>query len=261
MIVVDHVSKTYSGGKRANDDISLEIKKGEIYGLLGPNGAGKSTLLKMMTGTLNIDRGDIILNGSSITKKPFDAKKNFAFVSDSPDNFLRLTGIEYLNFIADVYEVSTDTRQERIVKLAQSLGMEEALGKSIQSYSHGMRQKMMVMGALVVNPPIWILDEPLIGLDPRSAFNLKKMMKEHAQAGNTVIFSTHVLEVAQNLVTRIGIINKGKLIFDGTFEELQATQHTDSSLEDIFLEMTDNDMPFNSTQALSDETITDHQEL
>lgn len=239
MIEISQVTKVYSGGHKANDNISLTINKGEIFGLLGPNGAGKSTLLKMMTGVLNIDSGDITLNGYSITQQPLEAKRTFAFVSDSPDNFLRLTGIEYLNFVADIYGVDTQTRQQRIEKLGHDLGMTDALGNQIQSYSHGMRQKMMVMGALVLNPPIWILDEPLIGLDPRSAFNLKSMMRAHAQAGNIVIFSTHVLEVAQSLVDRLGILNKGALIFSGTLDELRNQQQSNESLEEMFLELTD----------------------
>lgn len=239
MIEISNVSKTYTGGKKANDHISLTINNGEIFGLLGPNGAGKSTLLKMMTGVLNIDEGEIKLNGYSITTQPVEAKRTFAFVSDSPDNFLRLTGLEYLNFIADIYDIDTQTRQLRIQQLAKDLGMTEALGDRIQSYSHGMRQKMMVMGALVLNPPIWILDEPLIGLDPKSSHNLKRMMVEHAAKGNTVVFSTHVLEVAQGLVNRLGIIDKGRVIFQGTLDELRGQQQSDDSLEELFLELTD----------------------
>lgn len=238
MIQIQAVTKTYPNGKRANDAISLTIEPGEIFGLLGPNGAGKSTLLKVMTGIISASSGDVILNGKSITHEPLEAKRQFAFVSDSPDNFLRLRGIEYLNFIADMYDVSTEARTERLERLGAQLELSDVLGSPIQSYSHGMRQKIMVMGALVVNPPIWILDEPLIGLDPKSAFNLKVMIKEHAAQGNIVIFSTHVLEVAQNLVNRLAILDNGRLIFAGTLEDLRIQQQSSSSLEDLFLRLT-----------------------
>lgn len=239
MIEVSSVTKVFSGGKRANDDISFTIKPGEIFGLLGPNGAGKSTLLKLMTGVLNLDHGDIRLHGHSIKTEPLEAKKCFAFVSDSPDNYLRLTGLEYLNFICDIFEIPTAERKERIERIAGCFSLTNALGSYISTYSHGMRQKIMVTGALVVDPPIWILDEPLIGLDPRSAYNLKHLMREHANKGNIVLFSTHVLEVAQSLVDRLAIINSGKLIFEGTLAELQHKQNSSENLEALFLELTD----------------------
>ncbi len=239
MIDIQAVSKVYPGGKRANDNISFTIEEGSIFGLLGPNGAGKSTLLKLMTGVLKLDHGDIFLNSHSIKTSPLEAKRQFAFVTDSPDNFLRLTGLEYLNFVSDVYQIDTALRQERIQRFSEQLGMQDALPNQINSYSHGMRQKMMVMGALVVNPPIWILDEPLIGLDPRSAYNLKQLMKEHVAQGNTVVFSTHVLEVAQSLVDKLAIINQGRLIFCGSLEQLREQQDSDQGLEEIFLEITD----------------------
>ncbi|MDO5044145.1 MAG: ABC transporter ATP-binding protein [Coriobacteriia bacterium] len=239
MIDIQHVFKNYGPEKRANDDISLQIYPGEIFGLIGPNGSGKSTLFKQMTGVLSPDYGDIILNGKSITKEPLEAKKTFAFVSDTPDNFLRLKGIEYLNFICNIYGIAKDERKVRIDILAKEFNMLDDLGKEINSYSHGMRQKMMVMGALVINPDIWILDEPMVGLDPRSAFILKNRMRKHADGGNIVVFSTHVLEVAEQIVDRLAIINKGKIIFTGTLDQLREAHQSSGTLEQIFLELTD----------------------
>ena len=171
---------------------------------------------------------------------PLKAKKEFGFVPDSPDMFLRLKGIEYLNFMADLYDVSTEDRKERINHLSERFEMASALTDKIQSYSHGMRQKIVIMGALIHNPPIWILDEPLTGLDPKSAYELKEMMKEHAKAGKVVLFSTHVLEVAEKLCHKVAIINKGKLLFLGTLDQLKANYAKDESLENIFLEITKN---------------------
>lgn len=239
MISIQNVSKTYGNtGKKAVDSINWKIPDGSITGFIGPNGAGKSTTLKMITGIVTPDEGQITLNGCDIRHSPLDAKKQFGFVSDSPDKFLRLKGIEYLGFCADIYEVPQSDRRLRIDSLARRFDMTDALGSTIMSYSHGMRQKIMVMGALLHNPSIWILDEPLTGLDPNSAFILKDMMREHASAGNTVLFSTHVLEIAEKLCDQVAIINHGKIIFTGTLEELKAQYPKDASLESIFLEMT-----------------------
>lgn len=241
MISIDSITKTYNGSHLAVDNLNLEIKDGEIFGLLGPNGAGKTTTIKMITGIISQTMGKITINGLNIVKEPVEAKEQFGYVPDNPDMFLRLTGLEYLNFMADVYGVSAEERQEKIEELAYKFEMEEALGDKIQSYSHGMRQKVVIMGVLIHSPRVWILDEPLTGLDPKSAFMLKEMMREHADAGNTVLFSTHVLEVAEKVCDRVAIINKGQLIFVGTLEQMRAEFKSNESLEDIFLEITGNE--------------------
>lgn len=239
MIQISNVSKTYSkNGVKAVDSMNLTIADGKITAFIGPNGAGKTTTLKMITGVTSIDEGSISINGIDITKEPTKAKMQFGFVSDTPDNFLRLKGIEYLSFLADIYGIGKEERKKVIYDLAERFGMTDALSSKIISYSHGMRQKMMVMGALIHNPSVWILDEPLTGLDPQSAYSLKEMMHEHADKGNSVIFSTHVLEVAEKLCDEIVIINKGKVIFVGTMDELKAKYPSEQTLENIFLEMT-----------------------
>lgn len=237
MISIKNVSKVYAGTKKAVDNLSLTIEDGQILAYIGPNGAGKSTTLKMMTGIISSTEGSIEINGYDIAKNPIEAKKQFGFVPDSPDMFLRLKGIEYLNFMADIYDVDEESRNERITRYAEKFEMTGALNDKILSYSHGMRQKIILMGALVHNPSVWILDEPLTGLDPKSSYALKEMMREHAEAGNTVIFSTHVLEVAEKLCDKVAIINKGTLVFNGTLEELK--NGNDGSLEEIFLDMTE----------------------
>ena len=192
MIEIKNVSKKYKKDKNVIDNLNLEIKDGEIFGFLGPNGAGKTTTIKMITGILEIDKGDILIDKKSITKEPLEAKKQMGLVSDNPDVFLKLKGIEYLNFIADVYEVSTEDRMERIKKLAEKFEIINVLNNKIESYSHGMRQKLIIIGALLHNPKNWILDEPMTGLDPKSSFELKNMMRKHANQNNTVFFSTHI---------------------------------------------------------------------
>lgn len=241
MIKINNVSKEYvKGGDKAVDSITWEVEDGKITGFIGPNGAGKSTTLKMITGVIVPTSGSITINGTDISANPIEAKKKFAFVSDTPDNFLKLKGIEYLNFVADIYGVSEKDRKERIISLADRFEMTNALEKTMADFSHGMRQKMMIMGALIHQPSVWILDEPLVGLDPNSAHILKEMMKEHAAKGNTVLFSTHVLEVAEKLCDKIAIINKGKLVYSGTLEELKEKYSGEDSLESIFLEVTKN---------------------
>ncbi|MGL4850324.1 MAG: ABC transporter ATP-binding protein [Clostridium sp.] len=240
MIKITDVTKKY-GKKNAVEVMNLEIKDGEIFGLLGPNGAGKTTTIKMITGITSISVGDIDINGFDITKKPLEAKREFGYVPDSPDMFLKFTGIEYVNFMADAYGVPKKEREARIKELSKTFEMEGALGETISSYSHGMRQKIVIIGVLVHNPRVWILDEPLTGLDPKSAYILKDMMRKHADEGNSVLFSTHVLEVAEKVCDRVGIIKKGKLIFVGTLEELKEKFAEDESLEKIFLEMTENE--------------------
>ncbi len=241
MIKIENVSKSYIKGKKSIDNLNLEIKNGEIFGFLGPNGAGKTTTIKMITGILNPDEGDIYIDGKSIEKEPLEAKRNFGFVPDSPDMFLKLKGIEYLNFLAEIYEIPSDIRKERIEFLTKKFEIYENLNSEIESYSHGMRQKIVICGVLLNNPKNWILDEPMTGLDPKSSFDLKEMMREHSRNGNTVFFSTHVLEVAEKLCDRVGIINKGKLVFVGTFEEMKKQFREDTSLENLFLEITENE--------------------
>lgn len=244
MIEILNVEKSYNGATKAVDKLNLVIPDGEIFGFLGPNGAGKTTAIKMITGILNADGGTIRINGKDIRKDGIEAKKQFGFVPDSPDMFLRLKGIEYLNFMGDIYEVPGDVRKKRIENLAERFEMTYSLGDLIQSYSHGMRQKIMLIGALLHDPAVWILDEPMTGLDPKASHILKEMMREHADSGKTVFFSTHVLEVAEKICDRIAIINKGKILFCGTFEEMKEHFRQDDSnesLEKMFLEMTENE--------------------
>ncbi|UYX50150.1 ABC transporter ATP-binding protein [Bacillus thuringiensis] len=241
MIEIKNVSKSYNGSTYAVKDLSLSVPSGEIFGFLGPNGAGKSTTIKMITGIHGVDKGTITINGKDIMKNPMEAKRTFGYVPDSPDMFLRLKGIEYLNFMADMYEVPKEVRQERIESLAKKFDLYNALSDQIQSYSHGMRQKIVIIGVLVHEPDVWILDEPLTGLDPKSAYILKEMMREHADKGKIVFFSTHVLEVAEKICDRVAIINKGNLQFKGNLNEMRDHFKSNESLEKMFLEMTGNE--------------------
>lgn len=241
MIEIKGVTKSYSGTVKAVNQIDLSVRRGEIFGFLGPNGAGKTTTIKMITGIIQADSGSIVINDVDIANDPLQAKKQFGYVPDSPDLFLRLKGIEYLNFMADMYEVNRTLRKERIEAIAPRFEMDRVLNDTIQSYSHGMRQKIVLMGALIHHPALWILDEPLTGLDPKSSFILKEMMREHADSGKTVFFSTHVLEVAEKLCDRVAIINKGEIIFCGTFAEMQQHFKSEGSLEKLFLELTANE--------------------
>ena len=241
MIQIKGISKSYVKGKKSVDNLTLNINDGEIFGFLGPNGAGKTTTIKMITGVLNPDEGDILIDNNSILTNPIEAKKSFGFVPDNPDMFLRLKGIEYLNFIADIYEIPVDERAEKIENLAKNFEIYDVLNNPMQSYSHGMRQKIIIISVLLHNPKNWILDEPMTGLDPKSSFDLKEKMREHAKNGNSVFFSTHVLEVAEKLCDRIGIINKGKLVFVGTYEEMKQKFKEEASLEKLFLELTEDE--------------------
>lgn len=240
MIRIKNVTKIYNNNVKAVDNLNLTVNDGEIVGFIGPNGAGKTTALKMLTGILEPTTGEIYINKYNIEEEPLKAKQEIGYISDNPDMFLRLKGIEFLNLIADIYKVDTKTRQKRIKDLAKTFELENALNDQMQNYSHGMRQKMMVMAALIHNPSVWILDEPLIGLDPKSAFALKKMMRQHADAKNSVLFSTHVLEVAEKLCDKIIVINHGKTIFYGTLDELKE-KYDKKDLEKIFLEMVDHE--------------------
>ena len=241
MIKIENVTKSYVKGKKSVDNLNLEIKDGEIFGFLGPNGAGKTTTINMITGILEIDEGNIFIDGESIMENPIEAKKKMGLVPDNPDIFLKLKGIEYLNFIADVYEVNTEDRVKKIKELAQKFEIIDVLNNKIESYSHGMRQKLIIIGVLLHDPKNWILDEPMTGLDPKSSFELKKMMREHANKNNTVFFSTHILEVAEKICDRIGIIDKGKLLFVGTYEEMKKELKENKSLEELFMEIIKND--------------------
>lgn len=237
MIQIKNVSKKY-GDFQAVKDLDVEIRDGEIFGLLGPNGAGKSTTLKMITGITDITKGDILIDGHSIKSDPQNAKRSFGFVMDSPDMFLRLKAIEYLTFIGKIYKMDRATLKNQIEKLAKLLEIYDSLNDFIANMSHGMRQKIMVIGALVHNPKTWILDEPMTGLDPASQHKIKTLMRGHADESKAVLFSTHVLEVAEKLCDRIGIINKGQLVFVGALDELRSLRASSQSLEDIFLEIT-----------------------
>ncbi|WP_100011379.1 ABC transporter ATP-binding protein [Lentibacillus sediminis] len=238
MIEIHDVSKNFPSRNKAIDTLNLTVPDGKIVGFLGPNGAGKATTIKMMTGILPIDEGSITLNGRDIAKEPIAAKKIFGYVPDAPDMFLRLKGMEYLNLIGDIFDVPKELRQTRIEQLTKQFNIYDALNDHIQTYSHGMRQKIIVTGVLLHDPAIWILDEPLTGLDPKSSYMLKEMMREHADNGNTVFFSSHGLEVVEQLCDEVAIVNKGKLIFYGTIEELREKYQSDQSLENVFLELT-----------------------
>lgn len=240
MIEIKNVSKKYKKNDKVIDNLNLEIKDGEIFGFLGPNGAGKTTTIKMITGILEIDEGDIFIDNKSIIKEPIEAKKLMGLVPDNPDVFLKLKGIEYLNFIADVYDVSTEDRIQKIKELAEKFEIINVLNNKIESYSHGMRQKLIIIGVLLHDPKNWILDEPMTGLDPKSSFELKNIMREHANKNNTVFFSTHVLDVAERLCDRIGIIDNGKLLFVGTYEDLKNELKENKSLEELFMEIIKN---------------------
>lgn len=238
MIKLENISKSYVRGKKSVDSLNLEIKDGEIFGFLGPNGAGKTTTIKMITGILNADEGRILVDDKDIKKESISAKKTIGFVPDTPDIFLKLKGIEYLNFMGDIYEVPKEIRKQRIEELTKKFEIYDNLNEEMQGYSHGMRQKIILCGALLNNPKNWILDEPMTGLDPKASYDLKEMMRKHAKEGNCVFFSTHVLEVAEKLCDRVGIINKGKLIFVGTFEEMKTKLKDNGTLEELFLEIT-----------------------
>lgn len=238
MIEVQNYTKQY-GDKTVVNDISFTAKDGAITGFIGHNGAGKSTTIKAITGVIKPTKGTILINGIDIAKDALNAKRQFGYVSDSPDHFLRLNGLEYLHFMADIYDTPEEGRAEFIENYAKRFGIYDSLNNSILSYSHGMRQKIMIMGALIHNPSVWILDEPMTGLDPQSAFELKQMMREHVAQGNSVFFSTHVLEVAEKLCDEICIIKNGELLFSGTLDELKETHKSQASLENIFLELTE----------------------
>lgn len=240
MLKLQNISKTYGKGKvKAVDNVNLEIRPGEIFGFLGPNGAGKTTTIKMIVGLLKPDEGNIFLENINVWEEPLKAKSQISYVPDTPEIYDKLKGIEYLNFIADMYEIPKDIRHERIEKYLEVFDLKHAIGDIIGSYSHGMKQKLVLISALIHEPKLFILDEPMVGLDPKSSFQLKEIMRERCDEGNTVFFSTHVLEVAEKLCDRIAIINKGKIVALGTMEELRSHAEEKESLENIFLELTE----------------------
>lgn len=240
MIELKNISKAYLKNKNIIENLNLTIKNGEIFGFLGPNGAGKTTTIKMITGIIKPSNGEVYIDGISINEKPLEAKKNFSYVPDSPDMFLSLTGNEYLNFMADMYDISLKIRTERINNFATQFEIIENLDQRILEYSHGMRQKIVLIGALLNDSNNLILDEPMVGLDPKAAYVLKKIMREYANANKTVLFSTHVLEIAEKICDRVCIINKGEIIAIGTIDEIKQ-KFNNGTLENIFLEITEDE--------------------
>ena len=232
MLKIEHLTKIY-GNKRAVDDLSLHINAGEIYVFIGHNGAGKTTTLKSVVGILQFDEGEITINGTSIKDDPLTCKKQIAYIPDNPDLYDYMTGIKYLNFIADIFEVGAKERTERIEKYAAAFEITGDLGSPIASYSHGMKQKLAIISAWLHEPHLIIMDEPFVGLDPKAAHLLKGMMREVCDKGGAIFFSTHVLEVAEKLCDKVAIIKDGKLIRFGTMEEVKG----DESLEQVFLEL------------------------
>ncbi len=232
MLKIEHLTKTY-GDKKAVDNLNLHIKPGEIYGFIGHNGAGKTTTLKSVVGILQFDEGEILINGKSVRTAPLDCKRDIAYIPDNPDLYDFMTGIKYLNFIADIFKVSVADRQERIRKYADLFELTADLAQPIAAYSHGMKQKLAIIAAWLHRPKLIIMDEPFVGLDPKASHLLKGMMRDVCDAGSAIFFSTHVLEVAEKLCDKVAIIKGGKLIRSGTMEEVKG----DDSLEEVFLEL------------------------
>ncbi len=240
MIEISGVSKSYNHGQvKAVQELSLEVRSGEIFGFLGPNGAGKTTTIKMIVGLLKPDAGTIRVNGLDNQKEALACKRQTGYVPDFPAIYERLTGLEYFNFIGDIYGVERSQRLERMEKWLELFELEKAVANPIQSYSHGMKQKIVLLAALLPAPRVLVLDEPLVGLDPRAAHSLKEIMRQHCDGGGTLFFSTHIMEVAEKLCDRIGIIHKGRLIACGRMDELRNLAKDTRSLEDIFLELTE----------------------
>ena len=236
MLRIEHLSKAYSE-KKAVDDLNLHIAPGEIYGFIGHNGAGKTTTLKSVAGILQFDQGEIYVDGKSIRTQPLECKRTFAYIPDNPDLYDYMTGIKYLNFVADIFGVSAADRQDRIRQYAGLFELTEDLAQPIAAYSHGMKQKLALISAFVHAPRLLVLDEPFVGLDPQAAFRLKEMMHELCEQGGAIFFSTHVLEVAEKLCNRIAIIRRGRLVACGPTEEIRG----DSSLEEVFLEVVEHE--------------------
>lgn len=233
MLQIKNFSKVYKGNIKAVDNVTLEVNEGEIHGFIGHNGAGKTTTIKSVVGILDFEDGEILIDGKSIKEKPIECKKLIAYIPDNPDVYDNLTGIQYLNFIADIYEVESDKRTELINKYSEVFEIKESLGDIISSYSHGMKQKIVIIGALIHEPKLLILDEPFVGLDPKASYKLKEIMKELCNNNTSIFFSTHVLEVAEKLCDKISIIKSGKIVVQGNMEDIVK----DKSLEDVFMEL------------------------
>ena len=236
MLKIINVSKSYKN-KKAIENISIEVNKGEVFGFIGHNGAGKTTTIKSIVGIHNFEEGDILINSKSIKENPIECKKDIAYIPDNPDIYESLTGIQYLNFIADIFKVSKNEREEKIKYDSEKFEINKSLGDLISSYSHGMKQKLVIISALIHSPKVLILDEPFVGLDPKASFILKEIMREFCNNGGCIFFSTHVLEVAEKICDKIGIIKGGKLISYGKTNEVVG----DKSLENIFMEMIENE--------------------
>lgn len=236
MLVIKNLSKNF-GTKKAVNNISFEVKSGEIFGFLGPNGAGKTTTIKMVVGILIQDAGNISVGGIDTIEDSIESKKKFAYIPDNPDLYENMTGIQYLNFIADVFDVSKEDREKRIDEYSEVFEIKDDLNLYISGYSHGMKQKLAIISALVHDPDLMILDEPMVGLDPKSAYNLKNIMRKRCEQGKSIFFSTHVMEVAEKMCDRVAIIKNGNIIAIGSIDEIK-TNSQNSSLEDIFLELT-----------------------
>ena len=232
MLRIEHLTKTY-GEKKAVDDLSLHILPGEIFGFIGHNGAGKSTTIKSAVGILKFDEGMISICGKNIKDDPVACKRDLAYIPDNPDLYEFMSGIKYLNFIADIFAIPADERQEKIRKYADLFELTQDLGQPVSAYSHGMKQKLAVISAWLHDPKLVVMDEPFVGLDPKASHLLKEMMREHCDKGGAIFFSTHVLEVAEKLCDKVAIIKQGKLVKEGTMEEVKG----DDSLEEVFLEL------------------------
>ncbi len=237
MLKIENYTMCYNGKTKACDNISLTVENGDIFGFIGHNGAGKSTTIKAVVGVLDFTEGEITIDGHSVKRDPMECKKITAYIPDNPDLYEHLTGLQYLNFIADVFEISKSDRLSRIHKYAEMFEIEKSLGDMISSYSHGMKQKVAIIGALIHNPRLLVLDEPFVGLDPKAALVLKTLMKEICANGGCVFFSTHVLEVAEKLCNKIAIIKNGKIIVSGNTQELT----NGKSLEDVFMEVVEDE--------------------
>ncbi len=237
MIEIKDFSKQYGNGKRAVDHLTLTIESGDIYGFIGHNGAGKSTTIKSIAGVLDFEEGEILIDGHSIKTEPMACKQMMAYIPDNPDLYEHLTGIQYLNFIGDIFGVSKEKREERIRRYGDLFGITNSLGDLISSYSHGMKQKLAIISALIHKPKVLLLDEPFVGLDPKASLDLKNMMHEMCAEGCAIFFSTHVLEVAEKLCNKIAIINEGRLVESGEMETVIKNQ----SLEEVFMEVVENE--------------------
>ena len=237
MLSIEGFSKIYKGNKKAVDNISLKVNKGEIFGFIGHNGAGKTTTIKSIVGINEFDEGEILVYGKSIKAEPIECKKLMAYIPDNPDIYGSLTGIQYLNFVADVYEVDKGEREKLIKKYSDAFELTENLGSLVSSYSHGMKQKLAIISALIHKPKLLVLDEPFVGLDPKAAHLLKGFMKELCDEGTAIFFSSHVLEVVEKLCDRIAIIKGGKIVASGTVNEIRGN----NSLEEVFMELIDNE--------------------